>query len=111
MRENVIAFFLLYARPLTAISRIIDQGKLWFALLAALAVSLLLHATDPAVRGFGSAVFQFISFTPGSYFAALLALAALFVPAILLCRALFGFGSFSVLMNSDYLSLLVCVLM
>src|SRR5258708_33099787 len=34
---------MLYARPVAAISRIVDHGKLWFAIVAALGVSFLLH--------------------------------------------------------------------
>jgi tetratricopeptide (TPR) repeat protein len=41
--ENLAALFLLYVRPVAAISRILDRGKLWFAILVALAVSGLVH--------------------------------------------------------------------
>ncbi len=111
MRENLIAFLLLYVKPVAAISRIIDQGRLWFAVLAALGVSLLLHAPDAPERGASTALLQFVSYSPGSYFAALAIVAFLLVPAIILVRAVSGFGSFGVLMNSDYLSLLICILM
>ena len=48
MRENLTAFFLLYIRPIAAISRILDQGRLWFAVVAAVGVSVLLHTSDPS---------------------------------------------------------------
>ena len=41
--ENLAALMWLYARPVAAISRILDRGRLWFAVLAALAVSILVH--------------------------------------------------------------------
>jgi tetratricopeptide (TPR) repeat protein len=39
---------LLYIRPIAAISRILDQGRLWFAVVAAVGVSVLLHTSDPS---------------------------------------------------------------
>jgi len=48
VRENLTAFFLLYIRPIAAISRILDQGRLWFAVVAAVGVSVLLHTSDPS---------------------------------------------------------------
>jgi tetratricopeptide (TPR) repeat protein len=115
-RENLAALFLLYIRPVAAVSRMIDQGRLWFAILAAVAVSFLLHASDSVPRApiamplAIAALLRFISYTPGSYFAAIMAVAIILAPAVILCRALFGFGSFSVLMGSEYLPLLVCML-
>src|SRR5271154_6525859 len=41
--ENLAALFWLYARPVAAISRILDRGRLWIALVIALAVSMLVH--------------------------------------------------------------------
>lgn len=116
LRENLAALFLLYPKPIAAVSRIIDRGRIWFAVLAALAVSILLHASDVPVRLSAlpfalGALLRFLSYTPGSYFSALIAVAVVMGPAIVLCRALFGFGSFSVLMDSDYLPLLICMLM
>src|SRR5580692_6170098 len=46
MRENVAALLLLYIRPVAAISRILDHGRLWFAIVAALGVSVVLHSSD-----------------------------------------------------------------
>lgn len=44
--ENLAALFLLYARPVAAMSKILDRGKLWFAIVAALAVSGLMHMPE-----------------------------------------------------------------
>ena len=41
MREYITAFLMLYIRPIAAVSRILDHGRLWFAILASLGVSLL----------------------------------------------------------------------
>ena len=108
---NLKSLFLLYVKPVAAISRILDSGRLWFAIAAAFAVSFLLHWTDFPARGPGSALLLFISYWPGSDIAPLLDVAIVMVPAILLIRALAGFGSFSMLMSSDYWPLLMCVFM
>src|SRR5690242_9001712 len=92
--ENLVALFQLYFKPGAAISKILDRGKLWFALLAALGVSFLMHS-PLAIVG---------RFTPVG------AIVVAIVPAIVLCRAIAGFGSFGVLMQSDYVSLLMCIL-
>jgi Tfp pilus assembly protein PilF len=44
--ENLTALLLLYIRPVAAISRILDHGRLWFAILAAILVSVALQASD-----------------------------------------------------------------
>jgi cytochrome c-type biogenesis protein CcmH/NrfG len=140
--ENLAALFLLYVRPVAAISRILDGGKLWFAILAALAVSAAVHypslrpasparvaiehpttgvpAPDDessgvpggsAATGFlVEAVFQWTGFMPGAFIAPLGGLAMGFIPVIVAIRAAAGFGSFSVLMRRDYLTLLMCML-
>ncbi len=46
MPENVTALLLLYIRPVAAISKILDHGRLWFAILAAVLVSVALHTSD-----------------------------------------------------------------
>lgn len=109
--ENFKALFLLYAKPVDAIGRILDRGRVWFAALAALGVSLLLHARDIPLRLPPSAVLRFISWYPGAYLAPLLVVAAVVIPAILLVRAAAGFGSFAILFNTNYLPLLMCGLM
>lgn len=109
--ENLKALFLLYAKPVDAFGRILDRGRVWFAALAALAVSLLLHARDIPLRLPPSALLRFISWYPGGCLAALLVIAAVVIPAILLVRAMTGFGSFAILFNANYLPLLMCGLM
>ena len=118
LRDHLAALFLLYTNPVRAFGRILDRGRLWFAVLAALGVSFLLHASDALPRMifqnpgfFEAALLRFLSHVPGAYFLPLLAVALAMAPAIVLCRALAGFGSFDVLMRSDYLSLLNCVLL
>lgn len=160
MQENFTALLLLYIRPVTAISRILDHGRLWFAILAALLVSIALHTSDimvlamdgarsnmkaPSVRdsfkkmskqeplppeldklvkqadeeaehpnpaNFGrDALARFASYDSWSFFSSIWAIAVALVPAIIALRAVTGFGSFSVLMRRDYLSLLMCVLL
>jgi tetratricopeptide (TPR) repeat protein len=108
--ENLKSLFLLYAKPVDAIGRILDRGRVWFAALVALGVSLLLHARDIPLRLPPSAMLRFISWTPGSYLAALLVVAAVVVPAVILVRAVAGFGSFAILFNANYLPLLMCAL-
>lgn len=111
VRENLTALLLLYIRPVAAISRILDHGRLWFAVLAALGVSLLLRYT--AVGPFGHltlteyAIFQWIGY---SLLAPLAAVLVVFVPVVIFVRAVSGYGGFGVLMRSDYSSLLLCVL-
>ena len=87
--------------------RILDRGRLWISIVAALCVSILLHWRDVGVRGAFSPLARFISWTPGAYLAPLLTVAIVMVPAILLVRAFAGFGSFTNLLNSDYVSLLM----
>jgi tetratricopeptide (TPR) repeat protein len=108
----------------SAISRILDRGRLWFAVVAALAASFLVHSLQPQYAQFQGllvpptpqpllerALSQWIAIDPSSSFAPLGALALAFVPLIVAIRAVTGFGSFGVLMRSDYLSLLMCSLL
>jgi tetratricopeptide (TPR) repeat protein len=160
VRENVTALLLLYIRPVAAISRILDHGRLWFAILAAALVSVVLHTSDvgalatagmranlktPVVRDafrklskqepltpelekmlkesedeadhpspahfVGDAAARFASYDSWSFFSAIWAIAVAMVPGIIALRAVTGFGSFSVLMRRDYLSLLMCTLL
>ena len=122
--ENIAALFLLYIKPVSAISRILDRGRLWFAIVAALATSFLVHSLQPEYAQLAGlpippppqpllehALSQWIAIDPSSSFAPLGALALAFVPLIIAIRAVSGFGSFGVLMRSDYLSLLMCSLL
>jgi len=137
MRENAIALLLLYIRPVAAISRILDHGRLWFAIVAAalVAVGLQLSGTGytapverphveagrtppvvdgedepaPAARPANVFVLGAMRWVGfASSFAPLAAVAAAFIPVIIFVRAVSGFGSFPVLMRRDYLSLLLC---
>lgn len=144
IRENLTALFMLYFRPVAGISRILDHGRLWFAIVAALAVSFVVHipaarfaaevshprmvrvpapsgeeapeeATEPRPQPAGAshilwdAWASWIGFV--SFFAPIGALALVFIPVVIFVRAVSGYGSFSVLMRGDYLSMLLCVLM
>ena len=153
--DNFCAFCLLYVRPVTAISRILDKGRLWFAILVAVAVALLLlagqthsqaqaslkadnssqaaMAVQPGANGDGtpspgadgqifviggsplSAVFEgartWMMLPPARVVSPLGALVLAFVPLLIGLRAISGFGSFSVLMRSDYIALLMCTLL
>jgi predicted negative regulator of RcsB-dependent stress response len=107
LRENGTALLLLYIRPVAAISRILDHGRLWFAILAALGVGLLQrHGVAHGILE--DAVLSWIGF---SLLAPLATIVLVFVPVVIFLRAAAGFGSFPVLMRSDYSSLLLCVLM
>src|SRR5258708_7898614 len=119
--DNIAALFLLYIKPVSAIGRILDRGRLWFAIVAALAASFLVHLPQPEFQGLAApppaeslihrAVSQWIAIDPSSSLAPLGALALAFVPLLVAIRAVSGFGSFGVLMRSDYLSLLMCSLL
>ena len=103
--------FLLYIRPVTAIGRILDRGRLWVAVIAALCVSVLLHWRDFPLRVPPSPLLRFISWWPGGYLAPLLTVAIVMVPSILLIRSFGGFGGFMTLLNNDYVSLLMIAMM
>jgi tetratricopeptide (TPR) repeat protein len=46
--ENLAALLLLYVRPVEAMSRILDRGRLWFAIVITLIVSVVASIADPA---------------------------------------------------------------
>lgn len=149
MRENITALLLLYVRPVAAIGRILDHGRLWFAIVVAIGVSVLLHVAmlasgaessrmarmeqqvpkiargmpvseedgkqegppqaPGALRLFAEAGESWIGLA--GILSPLAALALVFLPAVIFIRAISGFGSFPVLLRSDYGSLLLCGLM
>jgi Tfp pilus assembly protein PilF len=121
MQKNFAALFLLYVKPMQAFGLILDQGRLWFSVIAAVGVSWLLHSTDaglvetvvPAPPPDMAVVLslRLLSLAPASWLFPLAVIAIVLVPAVLLIRAASGYGSFGVLMESDYLGLLNCVLM
>jgi hypothetical protein len=41
--ENLASFFLLYVKPVAAISRLLDHGRLWMAIGLAALVTVLIH--------------------------------------------------------------------
>jgi tetratricopeptide (TPR) repeat protein len=54
----------------------------------------------------------FVSFAPGSFLSAVMGIAVLYVPCLILLTAMYGtVGSFSVVFRRDYGSLLTCALM
>jgi len=112
LRENLTTLLLLYIRPVAAISRILDHGRLWFAILAAILVSAGLHIWLAGIRvagnTLGHALASWIGF---SWLAPLVAIVVIVAPVVIFARAVSGFGSFSVLMRRDYLSFLLCALM
>jgi Tfp pilus assembly protein PilF len=139
--ESLTALFQLYIRPVAAIGRILDRGRLWFAIAAALLVAVLVHTADPSAVWKAAearqrmahtlaeggdpaqleppapfhivtdAAGRFASYDPGSFFGVLFAIAVALVPGMIALRAIAGHGSFSVLMRRDYLSLLMCALL
>lgn len=111
MIDNIKAFFMLYVNPVAAFGRILDRGRVWFAALAAVAVGFVLHFGDIPLREPLSPLLRFISFAPGSYLWPLLILAIVIVPSVILLRSISGFGSFGILLNNDYVPLLMCTLM
>jgi Flp pilus assembly protein TadD len=93
--EQLQLLLLLYIRPVRAASRIIDRGRLWFAVCAALVV-LLFGRTSPA----------------GGTVELLAAIALAFVPAAILFITVYrSRESFPVTLRKDYLTLLNCVLL
>jgi tetratricopeptide (TPR) repeat protein len=95
LRDNLTTLFRLYVKPVSAFSQILDRGRLWFAVLVSVSVSFVIHAPIP---GLGR-------------FSLLWSLVIAVGPAMVLGRALAGYGSFGVLMRSNYLSLIICLLM
>jgi Flp pilus assembly protein TadD len=146
MGEQFTALAMLYARPIAAASRILDRGRLFFALIAAALVCVLLHvpelgsysqslrpahlrpappeaapdesneqphgAQQAAPPGFAElAVRRWIGAWPMSVFSPLGALVIVVAPVVILLRAAGGFGSFPVLLRSEYGLVLLCTAM
>src|ERR1700689_2569708 len=96
--EQLQLLLMLYVRPVRAASRIIDHGRLWFALCGALLVLVLLPV---GVFLPGRAVVMTIA-----------AIALAFVPAVILIMTVYRWHeSFSVMLRRDYLTLLNCILL
>ena len=98
LREQLQLLIMLYAKPVRAASRIIDHGRLWFALCAALLVLAIVPGgvflPDKAVlRTLGATVL-------------------VFVPTIILIMTVYrSRESFPVTLRRDYLTFLNCVLL
>jgi hypothetical protein len=108
LAENLRVFLLLYVKPASAASALLDRGRLWLGCALALAVSIALHIPDVAERGASTPFLRFISYAPGSYLAPLLLVAVVMVPSIIVIRAISGFGSAAVLMERDFAPLVMC---
>jgi tetratricopeptide (TPR) repeat protein len=93
--EQLQLLLMLYVQPMRAASRIIDRGRIWFAVCAALMV-LLFGGTSRMVG-----TVELIA-----------ALALAFVPAVILLMTIYrSHESFPVTLRKDYLTLLNCVLL
>lgn len=93
--EQLQLLLMLYVRPVRAASRIIDRGRIWFALCAALLV-LLFGRTSPT----------------GGTVELIAVIALAFVPAAILFITVYrSRESFPVTLRKDYLTLLNCVLL
>jgi Tfp pilus assembly protein PilF len=156
--QNIKLLLQLYRRPLGGMSQIVDEGRPVFAILAALAVSLIVHiplqlgsggnivltlsqsspparpqpslpprpdapatqepdeavedthAPRPAApNGLRQSMDRFLSYDRVSLFAALGAIAILYVPAVILILTLWdSLGGFGTVLRRDYVPLLMC---
>jgi Flp pilus assembly protein TadD len=99
----------LYVRPVRAASRIIDRGRLWFAVCAALLVGLLLpviRTPNPLFNAILAAI------GPSALVKTLGAIAIALVPAVILVMTVYrSHESFPVMLRKDYLTFLNCVLL
>jgi tetratricopeptide (TPR) repeat protein len=103
--EQLQLLLMLYARPVRAASRIIDHGRLGFALCAALLVLWGLP-NGAFARGLTLAI------DPASMIRTIGATALAFVPAVILVMTIYrSHESFPVMLRKDYLTLLNCVLL
>jgi Flp pilus assembly protein TadD len=103
--EQLQLLLTLYVRPVRAASRIIDHGRIWFALCAALLVLWGLP-NRAFVRGLMSVI------DPAAVIRTIGATALAFVPAVILVMTLYrSHESLPVMLRKDYLTLLNCVLL
>src|SRR5271167_4430890 len=114
LREQLQLLFTLYVRPVRAASRIIDRGRFWFALCAALVVLAIIPggAFAPATPRPSLFVVLILAVAPTSVLKTIGAIALAFVPAVILVMTIYRWReSFSVMLRRDYLSFLNCVLL
>jgi predicted negative regulator of RcsB-dependent stress response len=128
--DNIKLLFRLFWRPAGAMSEILDQGSLFFASAAVLAVSLLLQFSlkpiippaPPAAQHTQAAEVDpdepptLAAHRPPrwsfSFYSPLLVLAVVYVPGTLLVTNLIGrLGGFGVAFSRDYSALLTCTSM
>lgn len=111
--EQFQLLFLLYVRPVQAASRIIDRGRIWFAVVAAF-LALALAPGRVILPRFEHPVAQIIlvAIQPVSSLRILAAIALAYVPAAILAMTVYRWReSFAVMLRKDYLTLLNCVLL
>jgi Flp pilus assembly protein TadD len=114
MGEQLQLLLTLYLKPVRAAGRIIDRGRFWFALCAALLVLLLMPGGvfvpySPRPSLFVTIV---LAIAPTGVIKTIAAIALAFVPAVILVMTVSRWReSFAVMLRRDYLSLLNCVLL
>ncbi|MGB6944975.1 MAG: tetratricopeptide repeat protein [Bryobacteraceae bacterium] len=114
MGEQLQLLLTLYRNPGRAASRIIDRGRFWFALCAALLVLLLMPGGVfvPFSPRPGLFVTIVLAIAPTGVVKTIAAIALAFVPAVILVMTVSRWReSFAVMLRRDYLSFLNCVLL
>ena len=135
MRDQIQLLLALYWRPVRAASRIIDEGRIWFAIFAAvLAIVAMQFGTADTIQKYvqpsqieaeqddelstqtlsGDPLVAMLDLTlePTATLKFLAALALAFVPAVVLVITLNrSHESFAVMPRKDYLPLLNCLLL
>ena len=109
--EQLQLLLTLYVRPVRAASRIIDHGRLWFAVCAALLVLVALPGGVFLPVDHRPNLLN-VAIDPSSAIKMLGAIALVFVPAVILVMTVYRWHeSFAVTLRRDYLSFLNCVLL
>jgi tetratricopeptide (TPR) repeat protein len=114
MGEQLQLLLTLYVRPVRAASGIIDRGRFWFALCAALLTLILMPSGMFLAAGTRPSLFATIilAIAPTSVVKVLGTIALAFVPAVILAMTVYRWQeSFSVMLRRDYLTLLNCTLL
>jgi tetratricopeptide (TPR) repeat protein len=111
--EQLQLLLLLYIRPVRAASRIIDHGRIWFAVVVAF-LALALAPSRVILPRFDHPLAQIIlvAIQPISSLRILAAIALAYVPAAILAMTVYRWHeTFAVILRKDYLTLLNCVLL
>jgi tetratricopeptide (TPR) repeat protein len=114
LREQLQFLLMLYVRPVRAASRIIDHGRLWFAVCAALVVLVAMRTAIfvPVFGRPGLFVTLMLAVAPTAVVKTIAVMALVFVPAVILVMTVYRWHeSFAVMLRRDYLTLLICVLL